>query len=92
MEDTHVTLAGFFLVAAYRIPSYRREDGTRYVPTVRTVRTVSIPSSPGVEPPSARAPALALPTKPARFSARVDPVFIVYIQAYFIVYVNCGIK
>ena len=74
------------MVAAYRIPSYRRGDGTRYVPTVRTdgtyrpyrQHTVQPGSSPGVEPPSARAPALALPTKPARFSARVDPVFILY--------------
>ena len=81
-----------FLVAAYRIPSYRRGDGTRYVPTVRTVRTVSIPSSPGVEPTSARSTAWVIPTKPARFSAEEDPVFIVYIQAYFIVYVNCGRK
>jgi len=46
------------LVAAYRIPSYRRGDGTRYIPTVRTVRTVNVPSSPGSRTPSARSPAL----------------------------------
>ena len=33
------------LVAAYRIPPYRRGDGTRYIPTVRTVRTVNVPST-----------------------------------------------
>ena len=78
------------LVAAYRIPPYRRGNGTRYIPTVRTARTVNLPSSPGSRAPSARAPALVCTTKPARFCAEI-PLYLYYIQAYFIVYVNCGI-